>query len=82
MKVLVVQPQDWKRIQDNLSRYNREAEEAKLKREERDRLHETSKNMVKNWDNTNEVYMASFYVNSISCTSILIFNCTGHTLYL
>lgn len=50
-----MQPKDWKRIQDNLSRYNKEAEEAKLKREERDRLHETSKHMVKNWDNTNEV---------------------------
>ena len=55
LKVLVVQPKDWKRIQDNLSRYNKEAEEAKLKRAERERLHETSKHMVKSWENTNEV---------------------------
>ncbi|XP_065053618.1 cilia- and flagella- associated protein 210-like [Rhopilema esculentum] len=52
--VLVIQPKDWKRIQDNLSRYNKEAEEAKIRRDERERLHETSKSMVKNWDNTNE----------------------------
>ena len=52
-----MQPNDWQRIQDNLSRYNREAEEAKLRREERERHHEASKNMVKSWDNTNEVFI-------------------------
>merc|ERR1711872_320206 len=52
--VLVVQPNDWKRIQDNLSRYNREAEMAKQKAAEREHLHEFSKNLVKHWNNTNE----------------------------
>lgn len=54
-QVLVVQPIDWKRIQDNLSRYNKGAEEAKLQKAERERLHETSKGLVKHWSNTNEV---------------------------
>eukprot|EP00794_Sanderia_malayensis_P003148 gene3148-3617_t len=52
--VLVVQPKDWKRIQDNLTRYDREAELAKQKAAERENLHETSKNLVKHWENTNE----------------------------
>lgn len=56
MQVTVLQPKDWKRIQDVLSKTNYEAQRQEAVQKEREELHNISKNMVKNWENTIEVY--------------------------
>lgn len=51
----VLQPTEWKRIQDVLSKTNHEAQRQEAVQKEREELHNISKNMVKNWGNTIEV---------------------------
>jgi hypothetical protein len=53
--VTVLQPKDWKRIQDVLSKTNYEAQRQEAVQKEREELHNISTNMVKNWGNTIEV---------------------------
>ncbi|XP_057293051.1 cilia- and flagella- associated protein 210-like [Hydractinia symbiolongicarpus] len=52
--VAVFQPKDWQRIQNSLTKYNREAEEHAEQKREREKLHAKSKKLVKNWENTIE----------------------------
>ncbi|XP_046846594.1 coiled-coil domain-containing protein 173-like [Xenia sp. Carnegie-2017] len=52
--VTVLQPRDWKRIQDVLLKTNHEAQRQEAIKAEREELHNISKNMVKNWENTIE----------------------------
>lgn len=52
--VAVLQPRDWQRIQNNLTRYNGEAEKQEAQKREREELHATSKDLVKHWGNTIE----------------------------
>lgn len=53
-EVAVFQPKDWQRIQNSLTKYNREVEEHAEQKREREELHATSKKLVKNWENTIE----------------------------
>ena len=55
IQVTVLQPNDWKRIQDVLSKTNYEAQRQEAIQKEREELHNISANMVKNWGNTIEV---------------------------
>jgi hypothetical protein len=57
--VTVLQPNDWKRIQDVLSKTNYEAQRQEAVQKEREELHNISTNMVKNWGNTIEVLICS-----------------------
>ncbi|XP_028397202.1 coiled-coil domain-containing protein 173-like isoform X2 [Dendronephthya gigantea] len=54
IQVTVLQPNDWKRIQDVLSKTNYEAQRQEAIQKEREELHNISANMVKNWGNTIE----------------------------
>ena len=51
----MLQPADWKRIQDVLSKTNYEAQRQQAIQQEREDLHKVSKEMVKHWGNTIEV---------------------------
>ncbi len=51
-QVMVLSKDDWQRIQYQLNKRNIEAERQKKAQEERDRMHELSKERVKNWTNT------------------------------
>lgn len=53
-EVAVFQPKDWQRIQNSLTKYNREVEEHAEQKREREELHAKSKKLVKNWENTIE----------------------------
>ena len=52
--VLVVQPNDWQRIQNTYNKRNAEKEQCEAQKRERSALHEKSKQLVKNWENTIE----------------------------
>jgi len=53
-KVAVLQPRDWQRIQNNLSKFNREAQNYEAQKKDRESLHAASKELVKHWENTIE----------------------------
>ena len=59
-QVAVLQPRDWQRIQNSLSRYNREAEKYESQKRDREKLYATSKELVKHWGNTIEVICTVF----------------------
>ncbi|XP_020917240.1 coiled-coil domain-containing protein 173 [Exaiptasia diaphana] len=52
--VTVIQPADWNRIQNSLAHYNKEEARLKALHEEREALHNMSKEMVQHWGNTIE----------------------------
>ncbi|KAK3731515.1 hypothetical protein QZH41_008548, partial [Actinostola sp. cb2023] len=52
--VTVIQPRDWNRIQNSLAHYNKEEARIKALQEEREALHNMSKETVKHWENTIE----------------------------
>ncbi|XP_068669866.1 cilia- and flagella- associated protein 210-like [Montipora foliosa] len=53
-EVTVLQPDVWRRIQNNLSGYNEEKMRLEAKMKERKELHSLSKDTVKHWENTIE----------------------------
>lgn len=53
-QVAILHPNDWQRIQNNLTRANPQREAAERRLRERRTLHDCSKEVVKNWDNTIE----------------------------
>ena len=55
-QVTVLQPEAWRRIQNSLSRYNEDQMRLQAKRQEREELHTISKDSVKHWENTIEVW--------------------------
>ena len=53
-QVAVLQPQDWRRIHNSLTKYNQEAEMREKMRKNQEELHMKSKELVKHWGNTIE----------------------------
>lgn len=63
--MVVLQPSDWNRIQNSLSGYNKEEARLRALHEEREALHNLSKETVKHWDNTIEVRLNLRSISSI-----------------
>ncbi|XP_062517668.1 cilia- and flagella- associated protein 210-like [Corticium candelabrum] len=53
-QVAIVTNNEWTRIKDSLTRKQQEEEKVRRERSERIRMHETSRNIVKHWENTIE----------------------------
>lgn len=61
----VLQPRDWQRIQNNLSKFNREAQKYEAQKKDRETLHDASKELVKHWENTIEVTIEVFLFHTV-----------------